>query len=115
MINTNLDEGAFFVRSKLKADNEDVRQIFIRRVLPYYTDEEMAALNKLYSSFEGSNSELGDVDRVIRILSDYYFHCPSRKMAVAFNSSGLPVIKSFFAQRIALLQPGLKLPVIHGS
>jgi carboxylesterase type B len=113
MINTNLDEGQFFVSLKLVDDLEATQDKYLSRLLPYYSQEDFSNLKNIYTEnapFSESNTGL------IKIVSDYMFQCPSRKMAKAYSKFGEPVIKSLFTQRIGLFQiPPIKLAVVHGS
>jgi carboxylesterase type B len=109
MINTNSDEGAlFFLKNDVEGPNT-----YIKRLLPYMNDTELEELKALYSEKDIDFAD--NNDGAINVLSDYMFQCPALKMARAYDHFGLPVIKTFFSQRMAILQLGKsKMPPAHG-
>jgi carboxylesterase type B len=109
MINTNSAEGAiFFVRHDTAGPDA-----YIKRLLPYMNDTEFEELKALY--MDNPDEEFSANNGAINIMSDYMFQCPALKMARAYNHIGLPVIKSFFDQRIAIFQlRKVKMPPVHG-
>jgi carboxylesterase type B len=113
MINTNSDEGALFILQAAPEIYKKGHDSYIKRLLGYISDTELEELKMLYTE---SNANFSDnFNGIINILSDYTVQCPGIKMAKAYSDKGLPVVKSYFAQRMAIFQlPFYKVPPAHG-
>jgi hypothetical protein len=114
MINTNSDEAALFVLQASLIINSEGHNAYIKKLLAYLSDTELEELKILYTD----KSDLNFSDNhngIIKIVSDYTVQCPGIKIAKAYSDMGLPVIKSYFAQRMAIFQlPLYKVPPAHG-
>jgi carboxylesterase type B len=103
MINTVRDEGEFFVSSTVETDILSPRE-FQRRLLPYYTEQELDTLDKLYPVTRDAGTPHPRVAyaNLSDIFTEYYFQCPSRKLAQAYASRGLQVFKSYLTHSLGI-------------
>ena len=113
MISNVLDEGMFFIGARIIWGDMTPTSLKTR-LLPYFTKEDHAQLDNLYPT-ENSVKQYHNLSNV---LSDYYFHCPSRRMAIAYRNQGLPVTRTFFKHFLSAasaISQIKNMGVVHGS
>lgn len=113
MMNTQSDEGNYFIMNSVN-NGLITPDEFKARLLPFMTTNELYGLDQYYP--KGGNPKMPHYD-LSRIFTEYYFQCPHRKLALAYATNGLPVIKSYFTHELG----ASKLPfvpymgVAHGT
>lgn len=116
MINTVQDEGVFLTS---KIASKEVSEVdFRRRVIPFLNQTDWLEVNKLYPA-DDSYIPLHNLSQariwLIKAVTDFYFQCPSRKIAEAYQQAGLPVTKSYLEYELGIYKLFGVKGVVHGS
>jgi carboxylesterase type B len=86
---------------------------FKQRILPFMSAEELIEIDSLYPEEKSGLPS----QNVSRLMGDYFFNCPARRLAKTYTSVGLPVFRSRFDHQLFNVSiPILKdVGVLHGS